>query len=376
MTSDNLTPMRVPLPGRRLSDELDKRGWTQQDLAKIINRPPQTLSEIINGKKQITPETALELSQAFKTTAEFWNRLESDYQLFLAKQNQKTNSISRKSNIFERFPVREMIKKQWIDSTSINRVEDLEKELCRLFGINTIDETPAILANYRSTRNKVETHEKRSQDAWLMHVNSLANQQSVVDIDYDNWHKVIDEVLDLSITPKRIKHIPKLLNSYGIKFVIVQHLSKTYIDGAAFWQDNNPVIALTLRYNRLDNFWFVLMHELAHIYLKHDDVLLDTVISRDSNLKDVHEKIEKEADTQAQEWLINEHDYVDFVQGTFDDLTVEKVLTFSEKIKRHPSIVIGRLQNDGKLHYSQGRQYLEKVDGYLDNKVKRYYGAK
>lgn len=81
---------RVPSPGRILSRELEARGWTQKDLAEITGRPIQTINEIIQAKIQITPETALDLGEAFGTSAKFWTNLETKYRLHLArKENQE-----------------------------------------------------------------------------------------------------------------------------------------------------------------------------------------------------------------------------------------------------------------------------------------------
>jgi addiction module HigA family antidote len=79
-------PARVIRPGIILQREIEARGWTQKDLADIIGRPQQTISEILRGTKQITPETALELSDAFGTSPEFWMNLETNYRLRLAEQ--------------------------------------------------------------------------------------------------------------------------------------------------------------------------------------------------------------------------------------------------------------------------------------------------
>jgi HTH-type transcriptional regulator/antitoxin HigA len=83
--SNTLTPARAISPGRILQRELDARGWTQKDLALITNLSSQAIDEIITGTKQITPETARELSAALGTTAEFWTDLEVNYRLNLAK---------------------------------------------------------------------------------------------------------------------------------------------------------------------------------------------------------------------------------------------------------------------------------------------------
>ncbi|MEA5469519.1 HigA family addiction module antitoxin [Spirulina sp. 06S082] len=81
-----LIPARVVAPGRILVRELEARGWTQKDLAEITNRPPQTINEIIRETKQITPETALELSAALGMSEKFWMNLEANYRLHLAKK--------------------------------------------------------------------------------------------------------------------------------------------------------------------------------------------------------------------------------------------------------------------------------------------------
>lgn len=69
-------PARPVAPGRIIKQEMEARGWSQKDLAAILGRPEQMVSEIVNGVKQITPETALELAQAFGTSPELWMNLE------------------------------------------------------------------------------------------------------------------------------------------------------------------------------------------------------------------------------------------------------------------------------------------------------------
>jgi addiction module HigA family antidote len=84
--TNQLNPARIVTPGCILSRELEARGWTQKALASIMGRPTQTINAIINAKKEITPETALELAAAFDIPAEFWINLETNYRLNLAKK--------------------------------------------------------------------------------------------------------------------------------------------------------------------------------------------------------------------------------------------------------------------------------------------------
>ena len=353
--TNKLVPARGFPPGRRLQDELDARGWTQQDLAKIIDRPPQAISEIVTGKKQITPETALELAEAFGTSAEVWLKLEANYQLSLARQKPRSNTIAKRSQLFDLMPVRELTRLGWLKATS--DVDELEGELCDFLEIRSISERPALAARFRETHVETHTPEAKAQIAWAMRVRKLARRQSVGTFYPDRLANVIDSLLSLTREPDGVRGVPVVLKDAGIRFVIVPHLTKTYLDGAAFYlAEGEPVIALTLRYDRLDNFWFVLMHEVAHLYKRHPGVFIDRVEGRDTD--DEHETA---ANAFSRNWLIDESAYRLFVRESFLGFDDDGIRRFSAKVKRHPGIVVGRLQKDELLHYSQGRHFLEKV---------------
>ena len=76
--SGSLIAARVPTPGRLARREMEARGWTQKDLAHIMDRTEQTISQIVQGRKRVTPETALELASAFGTSADLWLNLEAN----------------------------------------------------------------------------------------------------------------------------------------------------------------------------------------------------------------------------------------------------------------------------------------------------------
>jgi HTH-type transcriptional regulator/antitoxin HigA len=99
--SDELRPARLVPPGRILKQELAASGWTQRDLAAILDRPEQAISEIIDGSKQITPETSVELDQAFGTSPEFWHTVEADYRLELARGQAQGDAIPRRSRLYK-----------------------------------------------------------------------------------------------------------------------------------------------------------------------------------------------------------------------------------------------------------------------------------
>jgi addiction module HigA family antidote len=86
MTSPHLRPARITSAGAVLRRELAARGWTQRDLAEVMGRPQQAISEIVRGSKRITAETALELAAALGTSAEVWLRLDAGHQLRVAEK--------------------------------------------------------------------------------------------------------------------------------------------------------------------------------------------------------------------------------------------------------------------------------------------------
>ncbi len=88
-------PAEVFPPGEYLREELEARGWTQSDLARVLGRPLQAVNEIINGKKRITVETAKEIGLALGTGPELWINLETTYRLHTT--DEPSRAIARRA---------------------------------------------------------------------------------------------------------------------------------------------------------------------------------------------------------------------------------------------------------------------------------------
>ena len=107
------TPAEVFSPGELIKDEIEARGWSQIELAEVLGRPGRLVSELIAGKRAITPETAKGLGQAFGTGAQFWLNMESSYQLSKVKSD-SSNAVARRAKLYEMAPVKEMTRRSWI----------------------------------------------------------------------------------------------------------------------------------------------------------------------------------------------------------------------------------------------------------------------
>lgn len=142
------------------------------------------------------------------------------------------------------------------------------------------------------------------------------------------------------------------LGMAGITLVIEPHFKGTYLDGAAMLDEGRPVIAMTLRHDRLDNFWFVLMHELAHV-AKHLDEA-HPLFTDDLDSPDELDRIEREADEMAGEALIPQTTWQKSAART-SHLTTD-VVALAEKLGVHPAIVAGRVRHETKNFRLLARQ--------------------
>ena len=347
-------PARLVPPGRIIRRELEARGWQQKDLAQITGRPEQAISEIVNSKKRITAETARELASAFGTSTAFWINLESHYQLDLAKRQQTERAIERRAQLRMKAPYRELINRGWIEDQ--DSLAGKERELCRFLGISSLEEESRLALAARHSAHGAP--EQAAQIAWARRAEQLAGQQSVPDLAHTPLMEAIPNLLILSTVERDVARVPETLLALGIHFVIVPHLPQTYLDGAALHLDGRPVVALTLRYDRLDSFWFTLMHELAHLVLGHPGIYLDRL---DGDR--IMSKEEEEADALAADWLVDPEAYKDFVErGRFGNTSVER---FAREQHRHPGIIAGRLQHDGLVEHKRYVKFRVKVKGYL-----------
>ncbi|NTU82080.1 MAG: ImmA/IrrE family metallo-endopeptidase [Chloroflexales bacterium] len=157
--------------------------------------------------------------------------------------------------------------------------------------------------------------------------------------------------------------MPPLLLSLGVRFVVVPSLPKTYIDGALCDPDGTPIIALTLRYDRIDAFWFTLLHELAHLALGHRALHLDNW-DDEAQRRDAQEIA---ANDQARAWLLDRAALAAWAARTAPYFGRRVIEQFAATQHLHPGIVLGQLMFDGTVGYQHLRGLLVKVSPYLQD---------
>jgi HTH-type transcriptional regulator/antitoxin HigA len=327
-----------PTPGSVLQSELDKRSWNQSEFADIIGRPGRLVSEILAGKRAITPDTAKEFAAALGTTAQYWIELEAAHQL--GKSAPVSDTIRRKARLRERFPVREMVKRGWVRNT--NSDIELESEIFNYFGVSSVDET--VVFNNAARRN-YDYELSSIQEAWLFRVNKLASALSVPKYSETLLQDALGKLELLMTEPEEIRHIPRILSECGVRFVIIEPIPGSRIDGVCFWIDKNrcPVIGLSLKGgDQIDRFWFNLRHEIEHVLRAdgRDGVIIDDFESAPPT----ESECEKAANAAASNFCVPAAKMNDFYVRHHPLYSEANLIGFSRVIKRHPGIVAGQLQ--------------------------------
>ena len=251
---------------------------------------------------------------------------------------------------WDKFPIREMLKRKWLLPGNIDPIDAFKARFSDLFGNEQYE-----LALHRKFHFNGSSPNEYSLLAWQIQVLSTAknikNQVKVPKFNKDTfWLKQLAEI---SNSPNGPLEAQAFLLSQGIILIVEPHLPTTYLDGAAMLLPNTsiPVIGLTLRHDRLDNFWFVLFHELGHIFL-HLDAERASIV--DENVGLAADQIEIEADNFALNNLIPAEQW-DMCMSRFymnEDALIEDAKT----LNIHPSIIAGRIRkenNDYQIFNSQ-----------------------
>lgn len=356
-----LFPFSDRLPGEVLQERLDARGWRQEDLAAITKKTRVAINQIVNGKRGVTPEMAQALGAAFDESPRFWLMLDANLRLALS-DSQADQDVASRAELFKIAPVKDMQKRGWIPVH--DNAEELQASLLDFFEAKTIKAIPRLAVAARKT--DALDGLSPTQRAWVQQAKRMAKVPRVAPFKPAKIEELKQHLKQLAAFPKSIVEVPEALADAGIRLVVVEPLPGGKIDGAAFWLDERkPVIAVSIRFDRIDAFWFTLMHELSHI--EHEDaVSIDTDLSGDheGDVLEVpreRDRIEDRADAEASAALVDPKQLQSFIRRVGPLYTKVKINQFAHRIKIHPGIIVGQLQHRGELGYGAQRQALVKV---------------
>lgn len=335
---DEHYPIDPPDPIEAIKFRMEQAGLTQKDLIPYIGSRSR-VSEVLSGRRELTLAMIRALNIHLGIPAES-----------LIREAQEPLPTELADLDFSRFPIRAMDKNGAFSGFSIGKADigDKAEEAIRwLVGrIGGFSAVPRMAAKKNDGMRLNAKLDRYALLGWSLQVLHEASEHPPAGIFRCEalTDKFIQTLVSLSVTDDGPRQAREYLGKAGIVLVSLPHLARTYLDGAVFLAEGNrPVIALTLRYDRLDNFWFVLLHELGHLKLGHLSGERSW-IADDLDLAHSDYLQEQEADRFAASALLP----ADFSLDKKADLASNDVISYARDHGVHPAIIAGRIQHNRK----------------------------
>lgn len=327
-------PVDLPDPIAAIRFRMEQAGLKQVDLVPFIGSASR-VSEVLKGKRSLSLSMIRRLHEGLGILAEV-----------LLQEPGASMPVSHPEIEWRRFPIAEMLKRGWFEGfkgTVSEAKEKAEELVAPLIFPNGIEAASIPCFLRRSVRTDTEMDEY-ALSAWCARVLAKAREVGLPAYTSGTVNKAFcRELVHLSYLADGPSLAKEFLGRNGIHLIAEPHLPKTHLDGAALWTaSGNPVIALTLRYDRLDNFWFTLCHELAHVSLHlegdHEASFVDDLKAQGTDA------IETSADGFAADCLVPGRKWKS--SGMQVEWSATSVVAFADKMRIHPAIVAGRVRKE------------------------------
>lgn len=364
-------------PGQLIQALLDDRGWSKRTLAIILAMDETGINRLVADKRPVDAKMAVFLEEVFGVPADRFLTLQKEFDLAQARITvQPDPGRANRARLYGDLPVPEMIKRGWIHAESVKDTKTVESELMRFFGVNRPEDIEVLPHAAKKTAVSVEA--TPAQMAWLYRVKQIAADMLTGPYSPDAVKAALAKLKPLMMSPESVAQVPRILAECGIRFVLVESLPTAKIDGVCFWlNDKSPVIGMSLRFDRIDNFWFVLRHEMEHVLHLHGRAaaMLDAELEGDraGTGMDISEE-ERIANGAAQEFCIPTSQLDAFIARKAPFFSERDLIGFSRILKVHPGILAGQLQRrTGR--YDRFRDHLAKVRAIISpNAIKDGWG--
>lgn len=343
----------LPDPIEAIKFRMEQANLKPVDLIPFIGSRSR-VSEILSGKRQLTLEMVRALESGLGIPAK----------VLIQKPNQ---SVDSQFQSWDQRLLKEMTGRGYFGSLSLKGADKIQilKDFFQSAGTGL---QPAFLlrkTNYRSA----PLTDKNALAAWMVRV---VNKAKAVVVPVKYTHGIVDlafmrNLIKLSTKENGPLLAREYLKNAGIKLIIEQHLPKTHLDGAAILDAENPIIGLTLRHDRLDNFWFTLMHELSHVALHYGN---DVELFYDEKLQDKNgtniNNFEEEADNLAEESILPKSIWeVSPAKITPSPMAAQSL---ANEIGIHAAVVAGIIRFKHQNYY-----YLNKIINDESSKVRQLF---
>ena len=322
------------------------------------------MNKILAGKRSLDAPMALSIATIFDVEAERLIAIQKSYDLAMARLVSRPNpALASRAKLFGDLPVTEMVKRGWLHGISdIKDVPRLEEAICGFFAVPDVSKIEAI--SHRAKKPDEFAPATPTQMAWLYRVRQISNEMLAASFSDESATEAIGKLTQIRGGPDEARKVPRILAEAGIRFVIVESLPAAKIDGVCFWLDEtSPVIGMSLRYDRIDNFWFVLRHELEHVLRGHGKVseMLDAELEGErAGTGDSVPEDERVANEAAANFCIDQKALSQFIARKAPAFSERDIAGFARTLRVHPGLVAGQLQRR-LARYDRFRNHLVKI---------------
>ena len=351
-------------PGQLLTSLLEERDWSKRVLAVVLGMSDAAVNKLTADKQKFTAEIAIALEEVLGERADSFLELQKSYDLALARLKATSNpGQAYRAELFSELPISAMIKRGWIDAKGVRDLKKVEVGLCEFFNVDNLQRIKVLAHAAKKTQVAAET--SSVQLAWLHQVQRIAAEMTVPQYSQQRGEQAVERLKPLRISPEASSKVPQVLAEAGIRFVVVESLPSAKIDGVCLWLNGGkaPVIGMSLRFDRIDNFWFVLRHELEHV-LRGDGkgpirIDVDLRGARAGIGEDLSEE-ERVANQSASEFAVPREKMDDFVARKSPRFSEADLIRFSRSLGVHAGLVAGQLQFRTQ-RWNLFRQHLVKI---------------
>ncbi len=348
-----ISPELIIHPGETITDILEDRGITQADLASRTGVSPAYVCSVINGKKGISANFAMGLEYALGVPKSFWLNLQANYESELLEANEALTITEEERDARE--ALKDVVKylrskgKMPPRESKENSILSLRKalQISNIANLKEMIPSGAFRISANAAMNPYVL------GAWIR-LCQIAGDNAVPSAQFDKGRitELCGKIKQIMCRKNAViqKDLKELLDKYGINFSIVKNFRGAPVQGyisqneAGFYQ-----MALTIRGSFADIFWFSLFHEIGHIV--NGDVGKTAKFIDDGHNGDK----EAAADQFASNTLLSPESYQIFLQNS--DFTIEAIKQYAVSQNVMPYIVIGRLQKEKHLEYSDYSDY-------------------
>jgi HTH-type transcriptional regulator/antitoxin HigA len=325
--------VQLPTQVEAIEFRIDQLGINRSQLATLIDFPKSRVSEVLNGKRKPSLDMMRALHEKLKIPADV-----------LLGKAEATLPEPCPGVDWKSFPIMEMFNLGWLGKVK-PKVDEIEVCVRNLMSSARVSIPQFAGVRFRGAENKEPN--PYSVNAWLMKAMGEAiSCESEHDFNAnDVGHGFRREIAKLSLYSDGPQRAFRKLNEAGITAVYVPCLKKTHIDGACFsLPSGKPAIAVSLRHHRLDNFWFTLLHECAHVekHLLDEGLIIDETegstgaFGNDPGMED-------EANTLALSALVPD-DIRDEISRVVENISKAKVQFYARKADVHEAVIAGQVR--------------------------------